>query len=456
MAETSVGRPAVATAGPAAPAEATAGPRRPRFGRDALVTVGFLLPALLLLGAVVVYPIVFTVVRSLYDANGDTFVGLANYQEMFTSPRTLQALQNNVIWVVFAPSIVTALGLIFAVLSERVRWSTAFKVTVFMPMAISFLASGVIFRLVFEDTPERGLANAAVSLVSDVFREPGRYPGAQPSGDALTATPDGGFATEATFQPGDTAALGLVRIPAALVPDDAQEAVAAPPTAADAITGTVWLDFTRGGGGQAGAVDPSEQGLPGVTVEAVGPDGTVAASATSGADGAFAVEGMSGGPYALRLTPGAFREPFGGVTWLGPALVTPAIITAFVWMWAGFAMVVIGAGLASIPREVLEAARVDGASEWQVFRRITVPLLAPVLLVVLVTLMINVLKIFDLVLVLAPGSVQDTANVVALEMYRVSFGGARDQGLGSALAILLFLLVLPAMAFNIKRFLAEQ
>ena len=91
----------------------------------------------------------------------------------------------------------------------------------------------------------------------------------------------------------------------------------------------------------------------------------------------------------------------------------------------------------AIPREALEAARVDGANEWQVFRRVTVPLLRPVLVVVLVTLMINVLKVFDLVFVIAPASVQDDANVIALQMWRVSFGGAHDQGLGSALAVML-------------------
>jgi alpha-glucoside transport system permease protein len=119
-------------------------------------------------------------------------------------------------------------------------------------------------------------------------------------------------------------------------------------------------------------------------------------------------------------------------------------------------MIVIGAGLAAIPRDVMEAARVDGANEWQVFRRVTVPLLFPILLVVFVTLVINVLKIFDLVFIIAPGSVQDDANVIALEMWRVSFGGSNDYGLGSALAVLLFILVLPAMAFNIRRFRTER
>jgi ABC-type sugar transport system permease subunit len=125
-------------------------------------------------------------------------------------------------------------------------------------------------------------------------------------------------------------------------------------------------------------------------------------------------------------------------------------------MWTGFAMVLIAAGLAQVPRELLEAARVDGANEWQVFRRVTVPLLAPVLVVVLVTLMINVLKIFDLVYIIAPGSTQQDANVLALQLYLSSFGGGNDQGVGSALGVLLLLLVLPAMLFNIRRFRRER
>ncbi|HEX2498122.1 MAG TPA: ABC transporter permease subunit, partial [Actinomycetes bacterium] len=109
-----------------------------------------------------------------------------------------------------------------------------------------------------------------------------------------------------------------------------------------------------------------------------------------------------------------------------------------------------------IPRDALEAARVDGATEWQVFRRVTMPLLAPVLLVVLVTLVINVLKIFDLVYIIAPGSTQPNANVLALQMYLASFGGGNNQGLGSAIAVALFLLVVPAMLFNIRRFRQEK
>ena len=100
----------------------------------------------------------------------------------------------------------------------------------------------------------------------------------------------------------------------------------------------------------------------------------------------------------------------------------------------------------------LEAARTDGASEWQVFRRVTVPLLAPVLSVVFITMIINVLKVFDLVITLAPGSSQNAASVIALAMWRTSFGGINDFGVGSAIAVFLFVLVVPVLLLNIKRF----
>jgi alpha-glucoside transport system permease protein len=204
-----------------------------------------------------------------------------------------------------------------------------------------------------------------------------------------------------------------------------------------------------------GAIDPTERGLPGMTVEILRGSKVVATAETDSA-GRFAAPDLTGGGYTVRLAADNFAEPFNGLTWLGPSLITPAVIGAYIWIWAGFAMVLISAGLAALPREALEAARVDGATEWQVFRRVTIPLVRPVLVVVLVTLTINVLKIFDLVYVLAPESSQDEANVIALEMYRVSFGGGLDYGLGSALAVLLFVLVLPAMLFNIRRLRRDQ
>ncbi|AEW94361.1 binding-protein-dependent transport systems inner membrane component [Streptantibioticus cattleyicolor NRRL 8057 = DSM 46488] len=432
--------------------------RRPPAGRGRVlgarpwVAALFLLPALVLLGALVVYPIGYSVVRSLFDADGSRFVGAHNYGAVFSDPGTLTAIRNNAIWVVVAPSVTTALGLIFAVLTERVRWGTAFKLVVFMPMAISMLASGIIFRLVYEQDPARGVANAVITGVHDTFAEASAYPGARPRPGADLAPSDGGgYTTRTAARPGSPALLPLVGIAPGKLPSGVADA--RPPAAGDGVRGTVWLDFTPGGGGAPGVIDHGEKGLKGVTVQAVR-DGRVVATAKTGADGTFTLPDSAAGAR-LRLPAANFATAYDGVDWLGPALVTPSIIGAYVWMWAGFAMVLIAAGLAGVPRELLEAARVDGAGEWQVFRRITVPLLAPVLVVVAVTLMINVLKIFDLVYIIAPGATQNDAMVLALKLYLTSFGGGDDQGVGSAIAVLLLLLVLPVMVFNIHRIRRE-
>ncbi|WP_234332289.1 ABC transporter permease subunit [Streptomyces sp. NRRL S-87] len=413
----------------------------------------FLLPALVLLGALVVHPIGYSVYRSLFDRTGDRFAGLDNYRRLFTDEATRTALGNTAVWVVVAPVVATALGLVFAVLTERVRWGTAFKLLVFMPMAISMLAVGIIFRLVYEQDPDRGVANAVWVGVHDTFAPSSAFPRARPRPDAsLVPAPGGGYVTRAPVRAGVPVLLPLVGVPPEALPDGTRPAR---PAAAESgkVTGTTWQDFTRGGGGRRDAVDPRESGYAGMRVEAVR-DGRVVAATKARADGTFTLPAAADGAV-LRLPAANFREPYAGVEWLGPALVTPAVIGAYVWMWAGFAMVLIAAGLAAVPRELLEAARVDGANEWQVFRRVTVPLLAPVLAVVLVTLVINVMKIFDLVFVIAPGSVQDDANVLALQLYRTSFGTDADQGVGSAIAVLLLVLVVPVMWFNIRRMRRE-
>ncbi|MDV5146101.1 sugar ABC transporter permease [Streptomyces sp. SBC-4] len=426
-------------------------------GNSRAVAAGFLLPALLLLGALVVYPIGYSVQRSFFDRSGSSFVGLDNYLALVTDDSLRTAVGNNLIWLVLAPAVATALGLLFAVLTERIRWGTAFKLVVFMPMAISMLAAGIIFRLVYEQDPDRGVANAVWVGVHDTFAESSGFPRARPLPvHPLTAAGGGAYVTKEAVRAGEPVLLPLVGVAPGRMPKEARPAAepTASPTAADTISGTAWLDFTKGGGGKPNVVDPAEQGLAGLRIEAVR-DGTVVATATAAADGTFALPADRADGAVLRLPASNFREQYNGVEWLGPSLVTPAVIGAYVWMWAGFAMVLIGAGLAAVPRELLEAARVDGANEWQVFRRITVPLLAPVLAVVLVTLMINVLKVFDLVFVIAPGSAQDDANVLALQLYRSSFGTDADLGVGSAIAVVLLLLVLPVMAVNIRRIRRE-
>ncbi|MFF4230328.1 carbohydrate ABC transporter permease [Streptomyces sp. NPDC001820] len=442
-----------ATAGSSVSPQPPAGKRKSVTGTRKIVAVGFLLPALVLLGALVVYPIGYSVYRSFFDQAGSGFAGLDNYKEIFTEDSILTAVKNNAIWVVVAPTVSTVLGLIFAVLTERVRWGTAFKLIVFMPMAISMLAAGIIFRLVYEQDPDRGVANAVWVGVHDTFAESAGFPKAHPLPvHPLKAGGGGSFVTKEPVTAAKEALLPLVGVAPAKMPSDAKPAKAARPDDGK-IRGTAWLDFTKGGGGRLNAIDARELGLKGIKVEAVR-DGKVVASARAGADGTFTLPASAEGAQ-LQLPADNFREPYNGVNWLGPSLVTPAIIGSYVWMWAGFAMVLIAAGLASVPRELMEAARVDGANEWQVFRRVTVPLLAPVLAVVLVTLMINVLKIFDLVFIIAPGSAQDDANVLALQLYRSSFGTDSHLGLGSAIAVLLLLLVIPVMLFNVRRMRRE-
>ncbi|WP_371598180.1 carbohydrate ABC transporter permease [Streptomyces sp. NBC_00564] len=429
--------------------------RKSVTGTRLWVAVLFLLPALVLLGSLVVYPIGYSVWRSLYDAAGSGFVGLDNYIDIFTTDSTLTAVKNTAIWVAVAPALVTVLGLIFAVLTERVRWGTAFKLIIFMPMAISMLAAGIIFRLVYEQDPEQGVANAIVTSVHDAFVDSSVYPKARPNAQVsdLKASGGGSFTSTGTVQAGSPALLPLVGIAPNKLPGTPEDAKS-PTPGTEGITGTVWLDFKLGGGGEKGKVDPGEKALKGVKVEAV-KDGKTVASATSGADGTFTLPADADGAQ-LRLPGSNFAAPYNGIDWLGPTLVTPAIIGSYVWMWAGFAMVLIAAGLAGVDRNLLEAARVDGANEWQVFRRVTVPLLAPVLIVVLVTLMINVMKIFDLIYIIAPQPSQDDANVLALQLFQSSFGGGGNYGVGSAIGVILLLLVLPMMYVNLRRLRKER
>ncbi|MGI5500817.1 ABC transporter permease subunit [Lentzea sp. CA-135723] len=419
-------------------------------GRSPRQAIPFLLPALVVLAALVLYPLVFSLIRSFFDATGDEFVGVRNYVDTFTDSRTLTAFRNNVIWVVVAPAAVTGLGLVLAVLTERIRWATAFRLVLFMPMAISLFASGVIFRLVYAQEPEEGVVNAAIVGVHDIFSPASQYPGARPR-DGYAAT-DAGFASIRPARAGETISVPLIGYPPQDVSEKALPA-SVPAAGPGELRGVLWLDVSLGG--KAGTVDPTERGLPGVAVEAVR-DGKVVGRTTTGDDGRFTFPDLGEAEVTVRLAKENFSLPFRGLTWLGPSLITPVIISSWIWIMTGFAITFIAAGLSAIPRDALEAARVDGATEWQVFRRVTIPLLSPVLLVVFVTLVINVLKIFELVFVIAPGSVQGEANVLALQMWQVSFGTGGDQGAGSALAVILFLLVAPAMLFNIRRFRRER
>jgi alpha-glucoside transport system permease protein len=279
----------------------------------------------------------------------------------------------------------------------------------------------------------------------------------------MTGSASKGYTTVKSYSPGGEAALvplvglSLTAPPSGLV--DAGQ----PSTGGSDLSGVVWNDFALGQPGTPGKVDPKELGLSGLSVQAV-QDGNVVASTSTGKDGTFTFSGLQSGSYQIKLPSSDFGATYEGISWLGPTKITPvgpnlitvSIIIAYLWIYAGFAMVLLAAGMAAIPRDALEAARVDGATEWQVFRRVTAPLLAPVLVVVFVTLVINVLKVFDIVFVISQsaGANGKDANVLATELY--SQYGNQQYGLASAIGIFLVLLVLPAMAFNIRRFRKEN
>jgi alpha-glucoside transport system permease protein len=141
---------------------------------------------------------------------------------------------------------------------------------------------------------------------------------------------------------------------------------------------------------------------------------------------------------------------FGGTPkqWLlDSPLNTLLLIVVMVWIQAGFAMVILSAAIKAIPADIVEAARLDGVTAWQMFWRVTMPSIRPALIVVIVAITVATMKIFDIVRTMTNGN-YDT-NVIALEMYNQSFR-YQETGQGSALAVFLFVLVIPIVIFQIR------
>ena len=145
-------------------------------------------------------------------------------------------------------------------------------------------------------------------------------------------------------------------------------------------------------------------------------------------------------------------EPLG---WLieRPWINNLCLIIVGIWIWTGFCMVILSAAYKNIPKELLEAARIDGANEWQIFWRIILPLLRPTVAVVTTTMVVFVLKIFDIVYVMTNGNF--STEVVANRMYKEMFSFFR-YGRASAIAVILLLLIIPVMLFNIRRFREQE
>jgi alpha-glucoside transport system permease protein len=165
------------------------------------------------------------------------------------------------------------------------------------------------------------------------------------------------------------------------------------------------------------------------------------------------VSAPKGQPQTGLLDAFITRLGFSPQAWLiNSPLNNFALIAVYVWMWTGFCMVILSAALKSVPSEILEAARVDGANELTIFWRVIVPMISPTIVVVATTMIINLLKIFDIVYVMTGGDFG--TNVIAMAYYQQDFNFG-NTGLASALAVVLLLAVIPIMYFNIRRYRQE-
>jgi alpha-glucoside transport system permease protein len=152
---------------------------------------------------------------------------------------------------------------------------------------------------------------------------------------------------------------------------------------------------------------------------------------------------------AIRVAVGA-----DAVSWLSqPVWNNLLLMVILVWLQTGFSMVILSSAIKGVPDVLLEAARIDGATEWKVFWNVVIPSIASTIVVVWTTVLITTWKVFDIVWVMTGG--RDGTSVVAQQMVQEFFTN-RNNGIGAALAVLLFIAVIPILVINVKRFKAEE
>ena len=285
----------------------------------------YVLPAFLIMAVFIIYPTLNTIYLSFMDRTGtqsaamDCVEGepcwgaLENYRYALTNSEMTLALRNNAMWLLLMVPATVVLGFLFALLADRVRYESLAKSIIFMPMAISFVGAGVIWRFVY------------------------------------------------SFESDTSAQVGLLN---------------------------------------------------------------------------SIIVGLGGQPVAFLSNPNTNNF---------------ALMIVGVWLWAGFCMTILSAAIKGLPGEVLEAARVDGANEWQVLWQIMVPMILPTLVVVTTTMFINILKIFDIVFVMTGGNFG--TEVIANRMFKLI---VTDTGRSMAIAVILIMLTIPVMIFNVVRFRKQE
>ena len=348
----------------------------------------FLFPAIFALGLYLAYPVFETLRLSLTDRDqGGAFVGLANYNQMLAEPKFWEALRNNLLWLVIVPAASTAFGLLAAQLTDRIKWGAIAKSLIFMPMAISFVGAGVIFKLVYEARPAD---QNQIGVLNAVWLQ---------------------------FEGGIGSFLFLQLLPALML------------LAFAGIVSYVGWIFVRP------IAESRERG---------GGAGYVPLRLFVGVAALYLVY-LSLSSLVSVFT---FDYPYGDPqTWLTiPFWNSFLLMVVLIWIQTGFAMVILSAALRGIPEETVEAAIVDGANPFQIFFKIKVPQIMGTIVVVWTTITITVLKVFDIVFAMTNG--QWETQVMANYMYDKMFR-ANDWGVGSASAMVIMLLVTPILIWNI-------
>lgn len=351
----------------------------------------FLMPALLALGLYLAYPVVETFRLSLSErlpGGVSQYVGFDNYRRMFAEDKFWEAMRNNLLWLLIVPAAATALGLLVAQLTDRIKWGSFAKSLIFMPMAISFVGAAVIFKLIYDARPadqnQIGILNA------------------------LWLQFDGGFGS----------VLILRVIPALMFAGFA------------AVVGYAAYLIGRP------IVKPAAHVVEGVFLKVL---------RVIGAGLLVWVAVLS----LLNVIDAAtLAMPYGEQqTWLTvPFWNNFFLMVVLIWIQTGFAMVILSAALRGIPEDTIEAAIIDGANPFQIFFKIKVPQIMNTIVVVWTTITIVVLKVFDIVFAMTNG--QWETQVLANYMYDKLFR-SNDWGVGSASAMIIMLLVTPILVWNV-------
>lgn len=414
--------------------------RSPVTGRPARPwqTAGMLLPAAGLVAAVLVAPLLATVVTSIRVSGARFGVSLGNYTAILADVQVRHAIGNSLRWLVLAAPLVCLIGFLLGQVGRNSYRSRALLIGVIAaPIAVSGLVSGIVFRLMFDPHPDRGTVTAVLTAGQHLLGHAPVLPDAGPATAAVTVRPINGDLV--TADPVSAGQVGVLALTGALVRPGPRFTGSLPDPGAGRVAAVVTVD---------GMLAPD---VP-VTIRGIG-GSDYAASGQTGANGTvrFDVANQSPAQYELGIPAWAVARPRAS-TLLGPGSIGWVLGSAFGWAWAGFAVVVFRAGLAGIPRDLLRMARAYGAGRVRRAVAVYLPALVPIISVVLLILLVAAARVFELVLVGAPGSVQDAADVVGVHWWR--WHDTLGEGGAAALAVLLFLTVAAlalAMLWGLKR-----